>query len=455
MALGLLMAAAVAAGSGTVQAAVPSDGEPSAEVVSAALPPAGESGAGPSPGGGFPDHLPVPGLAVGGESLVRSMVGSATSEDIPEVPIPPDRPEARSFTLAFTGDLLLHQRVTAAAASAAAAIDDPGRHYDYRPLMEPIRPWIEGVDWAVCHMEVNLSADGQRLSPYPVFRAPGQIAFDAADLGYDACSTASNHTLDHGVDGVVETLGVLDDAGLRFTGSARSEAEAETSIWYDIGGVRLAHLSYAYWFNGFALPEGAPWTANEIDEERILADASRARTEGAEYVLVSLHWGEQYQNEPSTQQRDLGPRLLASPDIDLIIGHHAHVVQPIDRIDGEWLVYGLGNLLANGSRAIEADELLVTVSVTETGGGSGRFATDLEVVPLFIDRSVMVVRPSSPDQRPLGLTEATAAELDASWNRVLDVLRTGTAWPDLAERWPDRAEDPAGRIDDPAGGTGQ
>jgi len=335
---------------------------------------------------------------------------------------------ARSFTLAFTGDLLLHQRVNAVAAAHAA--DDPGRDYDYAPLLAPIAPLVRAADWAVCHVEVPLSADNTRLRPYPTFRVPGDIARNVAAVGYDACTTASNHVLDQGPDGVIETLGVLDAAGLEHTGSARSADEARQEVWVQVAGVRFAHLAYAYGFNGFTVPRDLPWMANVIDEETILADAAAVRREGAELVVVSLHWGEQYQSAPTRQQRELGPRLLASPDVDLVIGHHAHVVQPIDRIDGEWLVYGLGNLLSAQSSPVRRDELLVEVAVTVAADGT--LITELRALPLYLDLDSLVVYPSSPALRPPDLDAGLQAELDASQARIRSVLETGSGWGQLA-----------------------
>lgn len=394
------------------------------------------------------------GPTTAGEATTTTATTPGPRIEVHTLPTLPEVPVRRSFTMAFTGDFLLHNRVNATAAAHAAAAADAAAAddataaaaaaagptstsvpatapaaYDYGPLLEPIRPWVERADWAVCHMEVNLSADGTRLSPFPMFRAPGEIAFDAAGLGYDACTTASNHVLDQGLDGVAETLGVLDAAGLRVTGSARTAQEAHDQIWFRIGGVRVAHLSYAYGFNGFRIPEEAPWTTKLIDEAAILRDAALARAAGAEYVVLSLHWGNQYLHRPSVQQADLGPRLLASPDIDLVIGHHAHVVQPIENIDGEWLVYGLGNLLANYTQAPRRDELLVEATVTEQPDGT--FTTGMTAVPLVIDPTSLAVYPTHPSHRPADLPPGLAAELDASFGRVLAVLDDGSGWDHL------------------------
>jgi len=360
-------------------------------------------------------------------------------------------PPPRQFSATFTGDMLLHTRVNKLAKQFGASgqwqrnipveitgdVDADGiglspssgygpLEYDYRPMLAPIQPWIEAADWAVCHMEVPLSADNTRLESYPTFRSPGDIADSARDVGYDSCTTASNHTLDQGAKGAVETLDVLERAGLHFSGSARNPQEKLDQIWLDLGGIRVAHLSYTYGFNGFRLPSDSPWMSNLIDADRIVADAGAARQGGAEYVIVSLHWGNEYIHAPSSYQTSIGSKVLASPEVDLIIGHHAHVVQPIATEGDEWLVYGLGNLLSNMSQLPRRDELLVTVTVTETADGS--FKTDLEVLPVFLDAATMVVFPSDPELRPSDINPGLSDELDRSWQRVNDVLKTGSGW---------------------------
>jgi poly-gamma-glutamate synthesis protein (capsule biosynthesis protein) len=142
--------------------------------------------------------------------------------------------------------------------------------------------------------------------------------------------------------------------------------------------------------------------------------------------MLSLHWGDEYRHSPNQQQEDLGPRLLRSPDVDLIIGHHAHVVQPIDRVGGEWLVYGLGNVLSNSTPTASRDELLVQVTATERPDGT--FDTELVAVPVYADPLTQAAVPSNPASARF---RPAAAELEASWNRVVDVLRTGTGWAHL------------------------
>jgi hypothetical protein len=299
----------------------------------------------------------------------------------------------RTFVLAATGDFLLHTRVIENAAANAG-----GDGYDFAPHLAEIAPLIGAADLALCHLETPLSIDNTRISDYPIFSVPWEIARDARAAGYDGCSTASNHSLDTGATGVVETVTVFEQVGLGQSGMARSAAEAAAPPIYDAAGVAVGHLSYTYGLNGMPLPE--PWMANLIDVDRILADAAAVRARGAEVVVVSMHWGNEYQHEPSPQQVAQAEALLASPDIDVILGAHAHVVQPVDRIGGKPVVYGMGNSLSNQTDpANRRDGVVVYLTFTETSPGSfevGRIA----VTPTWVHYPGTIIRPVTADSVP-------------------------------------------------------
>lgn len=303
-------------------------------------------------------------------------------------------PTLRTFTVAATGDFLIHGRVIDQASTNGA-----GALYDFDPMLAEVKPLIEAADLAVCHIEVPLSADNSDLSGYPVFSAPHELADDIADAGYDSCSTVSNHALDRGIPGIQATLDALDRAGVRHAGSARSPEEAATPNVLDVRGVRVAHLAYAYGFNGFAPP--TPWSVNQIDPTRILADARAARDAGAEFVFVSLQWGAEYQQVPTGDQQQLATTLLSSPDIDLIIGHHVHVVQPVGRVGGKVVAYGLGNFLSNqspdaGLLPSTQDGVMLQLQVEESSPGVFT-VTDTAFTPTFVDRDAgYVIRPVDP-----------------------------------------------------------
>ena len=137
-------------------------------------------------------------------------------------PAPGDAgPSARGFTITAGGDILIHRAIAQFADDLA-----PGAGvYDFRPMLAPIEPWVSEADLAICHLEGALDPENTDLSYYPRFNAPHEVAEALAAAGYDACSTAGNHTLDHGFAGLADTLAILDEAGVRHAGSARDSEE--------------------------------------------------------------------------------------------------------------------------------------------------------------------------------------------------------------------------------------
>lgn len=324
------------------------------------------------------------------EKAPISTTVSTTTTTAPPVPL-------RSARLAFTGDTLAHRGVVRQARTYAGA--ETG--YDFSPMFQLVAPYLGAADVAICHLETPLSPDNTNLSGYPTFNVPREIADALVDAGYDGCSTASNHSLDRRSDGVTGTLDILDEAGLQHSGMARSIEERTEPTLYDAAGITMAHLSYTYGFNGFSTPADEPWRANLIDPDIIVADAAAAKDGGAEFVVVSLHWGTEYRHDPDEQQLAVADALTGRTEIDLIIGHHAHVVQPIEIRNGTPVVFGLGNFLSNQSAiccaAGSQDGAIVEVEISEVERADrttpATFETAISVVETWVDRSDFTIVP--------------------------------------------------------------
>ncbi|MFE9450818.1 CapA family protein [Streptomyces sp. NPDC006739] len=303
------------------------------------------------------------------------------------LPAPPAA--ARGFTLVASGDVLPHASVV-----DRAAFDAGGSGYDFRPMLAGVEPLVSHADLALCHLEtVRDTADGR-----PAATATPKLAEGLAASGYDACSTASGHALDDGAPGIRGTLDALDRAGLRHSGTARTQAEARSVTLLQAGPAKVAHLSYTAGTGGIALPSGRPWAVNLIDERRILADARAARRAGADVVVVSLDWGTEGQDAPDQRQIALAQHLTAArtdgrPDIDLILGGDAHVPQPYEKVNGTWVVYGLGDEVAGemrdarGARDPRADESTIArfAFAPPAAPGDRWQVTRAEFVPLAYD----------------------------------------------------------------------
>ncbi|MEU3465377.1 CapA family protein [Streptomyces sp. NPDC006733] len=278
--------------------------------------------------------------ACGGGAVAGSQSGPASSPSAGAVRQP------AGFTLVASGDVLPH-----AAIIRQAQADAGGTGYDFHKMLAGVQPVVSTADLSICHMETVYGGRGGPFTGYPTFKSPPQVAQALKDTGYDTCSTASNHTLDDGADGIRHTLDAMDAAGVRHAGSARSAAEARTPTLLKAGSATVAQLAYSYDTNGFPLPDGQPWAVNLIDPERIIADARAARKAGADVVVVSLHWGTEWQDAPDETQLTLGKQLTAArtggrPDIDLILGTHAHIPQAYEKVNGTWVVYGMGDQVA-------------------------------------------------------------------------------------------------------------
>jgi poly-gamma-glutamate capsule biosynthesis protein CapA/YwtB (metallophosphatase superfamily) len=324
---------------------------------------------------------------------------------------------ARGLTLIASGDVLTHGPVLERAKAYGRRVGQP---YDFRPMFADVRPLVAGADLAVCHLEVPLSRNGQDISSWPAFNAPPQLAAALRWAGYDACSTASNHSLDQGPQGVAATLDVLDAAGLRHAGTARSAGEAHRSTVVDVRGLRVGLLSYTYGLNSGRLPAGRAWLVKRIDPGRIVDDARAARRAGARFVVALLHWGQEYRSTPTPSQREVARRLLGAPEVDLILGHHVHVVQPIERLGGKWVAYGMGNSLSNQTPSCCAagsqDGVMVKVTVGEHGGRLR--VREVRYAPTWVEHPSFRIRPV--------LTALAARSLPAATRRALQAARDRT-----------------------------
>lgn len=323
--------------------------------------------------------------------------------------------------MAAAGDLLVHEPLTAQAAADARAAGEPG--HDFTQVLAAVKPTISSADLAVCHMEQPLAKPTGPFTGWPYFSAPPELADAAAAVGFDTCSTASNHSLDTGEAGIARTLAALDRVHVRHAGTARTEAEAETPNIIDVRGVKVAQLSYTFSFNTIERPAGRPWVANMLDPDAIIAEARHARKLGAEVVLVSLHWGTEYQHAPDSAQLSQVKKLLASPDIDLILGCHAHVVQPMERIGDKWVVYGMGNEVAwQPQRQDTRDGFMARFTFTEVSPGRFR-VTKAEAIPTFMSLSGSARLVNLPDA--LANPRLPASQRSAyrtSWQRTRGYL---------------------------------
>lgn len=329
------------------------------------------------------------------------------------------------FSMAFTGDVLVHTDVWERAAANGGA----RRRFDFRPMLAPIRPSISAADVAICHLETPVSRTDRRLSSYPIFNVPNEIVDAIAWAGYDGCSTASNHSLDQGLAGIRATIAELEERRLRHAGTAATRRESRIVTTYRVGEARIAHLSYTFSFNGLTPRYG--WEANRLVVSDVLAEARRARRAGADLTVVSLHWGAEYRHSPTTGQRSVAARLTGSGLVDLVVGHHAHVVQPIGAANGVPVVYGMGNQLSAqrqeylGTKSVE-DGVIVWAVAERVADGEDYRVTTVLVTPTWVAPGSYRILPTLSVADDPSTPAWLRAELLASHRRTMgEILALG------------------------------
>jgi poly-gamma-glutamate capsule biosynthesis protein CapA/YwtB (metallophosphatase superfamily) len=368
---------------------------------------------------------------VGGSDAPEATAQPTDSPTSPPVSTPQG---PTHLTMVFTGEVLSHGAVI-----RQADADAPGPAYDYVPMFAKVAPLLEAADFAVCHVETPISSDNTNLSGYPVFNAPRELAAGLAASGYDGCSTASNHSMDKGPSGIVSTLNQLEAAGIPWAGMARSAEEAAKPTLYDVGGVTVGHLSYTYGLNGYVLPADKPYLVDVTQVDTVLADAAAAKAAGADIVILSIQWGAEYQHDPTELQIEQANAFLASPDIDLIVGAHVHVIQPVDVVNGKWVAYGVGNFLSNQSTEAGLPDasqngIMLFVEITGTEA-DGYKVSNLSFVPTRVDRTDYTIVPLPVALADPNLDPAVRARYEAvvaSTTEVVNRRGAGLSITDIA-----------------------
>ena len=353
--------------------------------------------------------------AIGTAAIAAPGIGSAVVGETAERVEPP-MPRA---TFSFTGDTLTLRRVNYSALQ-------PDGTYDYHHMFAGLAPYLRWADVAICHFENPVAPPGQPvIVEPPAMSASWELAPALAAAGFDRCSTASNHSMDRGAAGIDATLNALDGAGITHHGMARSARE-RVAVPFDVNGISVAHLSYSFNFDGHALPAGQPWRANRIDPAVIIADATQARADGADAVIVSLHWGATGAVQPTADQRTIAQQITAPGVIDLIVGHHAHVLQPITQVNGIWVAWGLGNLLSDhptGPKLPPASQDGAIVSFEITKAPDGSIAVHRPTaVPTWVDKANRHTIRTTYERFDTSLPAGTRAQLEISHARTATLL---------------------------------
>ncbi|SES97014.1 poly-gamma-glutamate synthesis protein (capsule biosynthesis protein) [Oceanobacillus limi] len=248
----------------------------------------------------------------------------------------------QEITISAIGDLLIHRPVYNDAKVEGG--------YDFTPMLKRVKPYLNHSTISIANQETMIGGEKLGLSSYPQFNSPTEVGDALKWAGVNVVSLANNHTLDRGEEAIQRAIEHWEQIDMMYTGAYKDEKDRENiRVMETDEGISVAFLSYTYGTNGIPVPVGKDYLVNIIDRELIAMEIAEAKDK-ADVVVLSLHFGNEYERMPSQEQKDL-VQFAADQGVHVVLGHHPHVLQPLERVTGEngnetLVAYSLGNFLS-------------------------------------------------------------------------------------------------------------
>ncbi len=376
---------------------------------------------------------------------------------VPPTTVPPTQPpvvKVSTATIGSTGDILLHKKVI------RSGYDQTTDTYNYDSAFSAFSEFVSKMDYAVANLEVTLGAGP--YTGYPTFNAPDAIVDALKNAGFDMLLTANNHCFDTGSKGFFRTQQIIRERELQYTGT-RTDGNEKNYLVADINGIKVGMICYTYNTgvnnNGVASVNGIGMTSetsgllNHFDYqdqsafyEKLSAELSAMRGDGAEALMVYLHWGDEYKITPNKEQKEMA-QMLCDMGVDVIVGNHPHVPQPVELLTNTQdesrktlCLYSMGNALSNIRRGKNypvqtEDGLLFQVTFAKYSDGTVLLER-ADILPTWVDRytengiskfRILAMDDARRDtwQADMNLTDEILKECQASYDRTMEIVGTG------------------------------
>lgn len=320
--------------------------------------------------------------------LIMSLAGSACQgADIAETPLPEPPPEPIEVVIAAVGDIMMHGPQFKAAYVASTGT------YDFSDCFADIAPVISGADLAIANIETTFAGAERGYSGYPAFNSPEQLLPALKDAGFDVLTTANNHTMDRGTSGIISTIDFIKQNGFQQTGSYSTTAAAIKPLIVDVKGLKIGIIAATYSLNGFVLPAGQEHMVDLIDEQLLIKRIDAARKAGADAIAVSLHFGNEYQRQPSDYQKKYAD-IAIKAGADIILGSHPHVLQPIEMrtipatadttTKSAIVVWSMGNFISNQRDRYKDSGMIFTFKIRQEAPGEPITIIEPAYLPTYV-----------------------------------------------------------------------
>lgn len=323
--------------------------------------------------------------------VITTMSDASKHTPLPETakktvikPVLEPQPVVYRANLAFTGDLMVHERQLEAAYRSASDT------YTFSSF-EDIAQYLQNADYTIGNLETTFAGKEAGYGTYPLFNTPDTFADAIMEAGFDFVSTANNHCFDKREKGLTRTLAMLDARGIAHTGTFATQEAQETVLVTDINGIRFTFLSYTYSTNGIPVPTDKPWLVNMLDEDLIRQQIEQAREAGAEVVIILPHMGIEYEETPSARYVNWA-RTMCMLGADAVMASHPHVLQPteffeVEEPDGTvrtcFIAYSMGNFISS-QRTVPRDASAVFYLEYEKTDDGPVQLTNVSFVPTWV-----------------------------------------------------------------------
>ncbi|MCW8805015.1 MAG: CapA family protein [Ignavibacteriaceae bacterium] len=290
-----------------------------------------------------------------------------------------------SATLCFVGDLMCHSTQF-----NYAKVDADS--FDFTGVYSEVKKYLSEPDLTIGNLETVIAGEGKGYSGYPYFNAPDDFIYALKVTGFDLLVTANNHAIDQGWKGVKKTIDVINNYKIHRTGTYISQEDRDSIRIFLVNSIKIAFLAYSENTNGLPIPEGKEFVINLIDEDLIKSDIKKARDKNVDIVLVYLHYGPEYNREPSDYQKDIVQKIIEL-GADIIIGGHPHVIEPFDyfrtnntKLDSGFVAYSMGNFISNQRWRYSDAGVILNIQISKNKFTDSIYINDVNYIPTWVFR---------------------------------------------------------------------
>ena len=296
-----------------------------------------------------------------------------------------EEPTDVTFTLAAIGDIMCHNT------QYIDAYNESNNTYDFSYVFNDISLYTKTADICIGNLETTFAGEEVGYSSYPTFNTPDSLAYELKDIGLDVLSTAGNHALDKGFDGLSRTIDTLNAADISHLGTYKNEEDQNKTLIKYVKGIKIAFVNYAYGTNGIPLPSDKPFCVNLIDENLMKTQIDNAKKENPDIIVACMHWGNEYKTKQNSTQEDLA-NFLFQNGVDIILGTHPHVLEPMEKRtvtleDGStkdgFVIYSLGNFISDQNAENTRSSIILNLDITKHI--DGKITIDkYEYIPIYM-----------------------------------------------------------------------